>query len=134
MCHRFRLTLFLSQFWPLFRGSWNSIENWLESETEPPSGNLACPNLWNALYSIVTLPPPPTPVTIHLPLRPCVRRFFPKFLFSRVSEIAVFRKLGSEQVFRAFSELVPTCPDLFRLKTRLKSSDKSSECRALFTS
>jgi len=44
-------------------------------------------------------------------IRPCVRHFFPKFLFSRVSEIAVFWKLGSEQVFRAFSELVPTRSD-----------------------
>jgi len=40
-------------------------------------------------------------------LRPCVRRFFPKFSFSQVSEIAVFQKLGSERVFRTFSELVP---------------------------
>jgi len=29
----------------VFRGSWGSIENWLEPETVPPSGNLACPNL-----------------------------------------------------------------------------------------
>jgi len=25
------------------RGSWGSIENWLETKTEPPSGNLALP-------------------------------------------------------------------------------------------
>jgi len=48
-------------------------------------------------------------------IRPCVRRFFPKFSFSRVSEIAVFRKLGSQQVFRAFSELVPTRENSSRL-------------------
>jgi len=64
-------------------------------------------------------------------LRHCVRRFFPKFLFSRVSEIAIFWKLGSERVFRAFSELVPTRENSFRLETRLKISDKSLECRAL---
>jgi hypothetical protein len=29
----------------IFGGSWVSIENWLEPETQPPSGNLACPNL-----------------------------------------------------------------------------------------
>jgi len=28
-----------------FGGSWGSIENWLEPKTEPPSGNLPCPNL-----------------------------------------------------------------------------------------
>jgi len=27
-----------------------SVENWLEPKTEPPSGNLACPNPWNTLY------------------------------------------------------------------------------------
>jgi len=48
-------------------------------------------------------------------LRPCVRRFFLKFSFSRVSEIAVFQKLGSERVFRAFSKLVPTCENSSRL-------------------
>jgi hypothetical protein len=26
----------------IFRGSWDSIENWLESKIKPPSGNLAC--------------------------------------------------------------------------------------------
>jgi len=42
-------------FWPLFNqavffwGSWGSIENWFELKTKPPSGNLACPNPWNAL-------------------------------------------------------------------------------------
>jgi hypothetical protein len=31
----------------IYRGSWGpgSIENWLEPNTESPSGNLACPNL-----------------------------------------------------------------------------------------
>jgi len=29
----------------IFSGSWGSIENWLEPKIEPPSGNLACPNL-----------------------------------------------------------------------------------------
>jgi len=28
----------------IFIGRWGSIKNWLESKTEPPSGNLACPN------------------------------------------------------------------------------------------
>jgi len=36
------LTIFESS--SIFGGSWDSIENWLESKTEPPSGNLACPN------------------------------------------------------------------------------------------
>jgi hypothetical protein len=26
----------------IFGGSWSSIENWLESKTKPPIGNLAC--------------------------------------------------------------------------------------------
>ncbi len=34
----------------IFGGSWCSIENWLDPKIEPPSGNLACPNPWNALY------------------------------------------------------------------------------------
>jgi len=34
----------------VFRGSWGSCVNWLEPKTEPPSGNLAWPNPWNALY------------------------------------------------------------------------------------
>jgi len=29
----------------IFEGSWGSIENSLEPETKPPSGNLACPSL-----------------------------------------------------------------------------------------
>ncbi len=33
----------------IFGGSWGSTEDWLEPKTEPQSGNLACPNLWNAL-------------------------------------------------------------------------------------
>jgi hypothetical protein len=28
----------------IFRGSWDSIENWLKPKTKPPSGNLVCPN------------------------------------------------------------------------------------------
>jgi len=28
----------------IYGGSWDSIENWLEPKTEPPLGNLACPN------------------------------------------------------------------------------------------
>jgi len=28
----------------IFGGSWGSIENWLEPQTEPPLENLACPN------------------------------------------------------------------------------------------
>jgi len=56
---------------------------------------------------------------------------FLRFSFSQVSEIAVFQKLGSEQVFRAFYELVPTRENSFRLETRLESLDKSSERRAL---
>jgi len=28
----------------ILRGSWSRIENWLEPKTEPPTGNLACPN------------------------------------------------------------------------------------------
>jgi len=28
----------------VYRGSWGSIENWLEPKTKPPSGNLACSN------------------------------------------------------------------------------------------
>ncbi len=59
--------------------------------------------------------------------------FFRKLGSERVSEIAVFRKLGSERVFRAFSELVPTRENSFRLETRLECSEKSSECRALLT-
>jgi hypothetical protein len=27
----------------IIRGSWGSIENWLEPKTKPPLGNLACP-------------------------------------------------------------------------------------------
>jgi len=32
-----------------FGGSWGGIENWLEHKTKPLLGNLACPNLRNAL-------------------------------------------------------------------------------------
>jgi len=49
---------------------------------------------------------------------------FPNFLFLRVSEIAVFRKLGSERVFRAFpnsSRLAKTHSDSkLDLKVRIK--------------
>jgi hypothetical protein len=38
----------------IFGGSWGSIENWLEPQTEPPSGNLACPNLLKPL-KVITL-------------------------------------------------------------------------------
>jgi len=64
-------------------------------------------------------------------VRPCKRRLLPKFSFSRVSVIGVFQKLGLERVIRAFSELVLTRENSFRLETRLESSEKSSECRAL---
>jgi len=58
VCHWFRFLLadFLGRFWPLLNlalfleDSWDSMENWLEPKTKPPSGNLACPNTWNALY------------------------------------------------------------------------------------
>jgi len=33
----------------IFQGSWGSIENWLKPKIEPSSGNLAGPNLRNAL-------------------------------------------------------------------------------------
>jgi hypothetical protein len=33
----------------IFGGSWGSSVNWLELKMEPRSGNLACPNLRNAL-------------------------------------------------------------------------------------
>jgi len=29
----------------IFGGRWGSIENWLEPKIEPPSGNIACPNM-----------------------------------------------------------------------------------------
>jgi len=29
----------------IFEGSWGRIENWLEPNTKPPLGNLACPNM-----------------------------------------------------------------------------------------
>jgi len=43
----FILTTFESS--SIFGGSLGSIEKWLEPKTEPPSGNLACPNRRNAL-------------------------------------------------------------------------------------
>jgi len=57
--------------------------------------------------------------------------FFRDFCYSRVSVIAFCRKLGSEWVFRAFSELVPSREYSFRLENRPEISVKSSECRAL---
>jgi len=33
----------------IFGGSWGSIENWLKPKIEPPSGNLACPNLYERI-------------------------------------------------------------------------------------
>ncbi len=60
MCHEFRLTKGVAFFESIFttfklsiifRGSWGSIENWLEPKIEPLSGNLACPNRRNALYN-----------------------------------------------------------------------------------
>jgi len=47
------LCQFLTTFKPsiVFRGNWGSNENWLKPKTWPPLGNLACPNLWNALYN-----------------------------------------------------------------------------------
>jgi len=33
-----------------FGVSWGGIENWLELNSEPPLGNLACPNPLNAVY------------------------------------------------------------------------------------
>ncbi len=46
----FRLILTTFELSSIFGGSWNSIGNWLEPKIEPPSGNLACPNLWNDLH------------------------------------------------------------------------------------
>ena len=53
-------------------------------------------------------------------IRPCERRLLPKFLFLRVSVIDVFWKLGLERVIRAFTELVPTRENSFRLKNDSK--------------
>jgi len=41
------LTTFKSS--SIFGGILGSIKNWLNPKTEPPLGNLACPNLWNTL-------------------------------------------------------------------------------------
>jgi hypothetical protein len=43
------LTTFKSS--SIFGSSWGSSVNWLTPKTKPPSGNLVCPNSWNALYS-----------------------------------------------------------------------------------
>ncbi len=61
-CHGFRLMnsclskiiIFESVFTTfklniLFRGSWGSSVDWLEPKNDPTIGNLACPNLWNAV-------------------------------------------------------------------------------------
>jgi len=55
--HRFRLTRrddFLGSILTTFESNsiFSSIENWLEPEIEPPSGNLSCPILWNARHQI----------------------------------------------------------------------------------
>ncbi len=51
----------------IFRGSCGSIENWLEHEIKPPSGNLACLNPWNALYQQKhPLPPPYKETHTHI--------------------------------------------------------------------
>jgi len=55
--HGFRLAkkddYFLGWLSSIFGGSWGSIEIWLEPKTKPPTGNLACPNPWNAQYDNV---------------------------------------------------------------------------------
>jgi hypothetical protein len=38
------LTTFESSRSSIFGDSWGIIKNWLEPKTEPPLGNLACPN------------------------------------------------------------------------------------------
>ncbi len=54
VCHGFRFTKRDDYFWVNFdhfwieQYFWRNIENCLES----PSGNLACPNIWNTLESI----------------------------------------------------------------------------------
>jgi hypothetical protein len=61
-----------------------------------------------------------------LKLRPCVRRFFPNFSFSRVSEIAVFQFRKYFGNVRAFQ----TCLDsqkLFLAKIRVGTSRNKSE-------
>jgi len=67
VCHRFRLTMQLLNFWVKFNpfwiehhfwSSWGSIENELEPTAKPPSVNLACPNPWNALYDTSSILPP----------------------------------------------------------------------------
>ncbi len=57
---------------------------------------------------------------------------FAKNLQKLGSERAFYRKLGSER--KNDIELVSTRENSIRLETRLKISDKSSECRALFRS
>jgi len=34
----------------VLRGSSDSSDSWLKPKIQPPSANLACPNLWNTLY------------------------------------------------------------------------------------
>ncbi len=48
-------------------------------------------------------------------VRPCERQLLPKISFSQVLVIAVLRKLGSERVFWAFSELISTRKNSFWL-------------------
>ncbi len=59
--HGFRLTKQDDYFWVDFDhfwsehhfwGSWGSSENLLEPRIRPPLANLACPNMWNALYDL----------------------------------------------------------------------------------
>ncbi len=58
VCHGFRFTTQVAYSWVdfdpfeasvIFWCTWASIENWLEHKAKPPSGNLACPSLWNVL-------------------------------------------------------------------------------------
>jgi len=41
----FGLILTIFELSSIFRGNWDSNENWLELSTKPPLGYLACPNL-----------------------------------------------------------------------------------------
>jgi hypothetical protein len=59
VCHEFRLMKQMIIFQAIladfessriFGDSLGTIKNWLEHKTKPPSGNLACPHPWNALY------------------------------------------------------------------------------------
>ncbi len=64
-------------------------------------------------------------------VRPCVRQKFPNFLFSRVTEkfdFRTFQKLWKKWRSTRNSKIAKNS---FQLDNRLKSSVKSSECRAL---